>query len=134
MSGIGRPLLAAGAILLLGTAAIHAAGCRMVADWTEALGPQQRYGLQLVWLTDSLGWIIAAIVWLVAVRRPDRSWRHAAMLVAVIPLLTGGGIMLIDPAFFGGHLLLASGLLGITGAALADDGVKREEGRNAAAR
>ena len=109
----------AGALLLLATAAIHATGCQMIAGWLSDLGPQQRYGLQLVWLTDSLSWFVVALLWLGAAWRPDRSWRAAGLMGALIPLLTGAGILLIDPTFFGGYLLLISGGLGAIGAALA---------------
>ena len=119
MRGWGRALMAAGALLLLATAALHAAGCQMVAGWTEAMAHQQSQALQLVWLTDSLTWGISAIVWLIAAYRPDRSWRGAAILLAIVPLLTGAAIMFIEPKFFGGYLLIVSAGLVVAGSGMA---------------
>jgi hypothetical protein len=121
MGGLGRALLIAGAVLLLGTATLHALGCDMVAGWLEELPHQQSRGLQLVWLTDSLSWAIVASAWLVTAYRPDQPWRRASVVLSAIPLLTGVGIVSIDPTFFGGYLLLASSLLGAVGAALSDN-------------
>ena len=122
MSRAGRLLLAVGAVLLLATAAIHASGCLMVSEWTESLGPERISGLQLVWLTDSLSWAVTALIWLAASWRPDKSWHAASLLAAAIPLLTGVGILMIEPAFFGGYLLLVSGTLGAAGTALTANG------------
>jgi len=130
MGGLGRALLVAGAVLLLGTAALHASGCEMVAGWLEELPHQQSRGLQLVWLTDSLSWAIVASAWLVTAYRPDQSWRRASVVLSAIPLLTGAGIVFIDPTFFGGYLVLASGLLGAVGAALSDNFADRKRSNN----
>ena len=47
------------------------------------------------------------------------------MLAAAIPLLTGVGILMIEPTFFGGYLLLVSGTVGAAGAALTARGTGR---------
>lgn len=118
MRTTGRTLLLLGALLLLATAAFHAAGCNMVAGWLEELPHQQSQGLQFVWLTDSLSWVVTALAWLVAGYRGAHSCAGVAILMSSIPLLTGAGILWIDPAFFGGCLLLASSALGVSGAAV----------------
>jgi hypothetical protein len=118
MRGLGRGLLLVAVLLLGATAALHASGCGMVAGWTADLPRQQSQGLQLVWLTDSLSWIVAAVAWIIASVRPNRSWQLISLLLASIPLLTGAGILFIEPSFFGGYLLIGSGTLAGAGAGL----------------
>ena len=115
MRAAGRALMVIAALLLLGTAGLHASGCKMVAGWLEDLPRQQSQGLQLIWLTDSLSWAVTAALWLITAWRLDRSWRGASILLSAIPLLTGLGILFIEPAFFGGYLLVVSALMAVAG-------------------
>ena len=114
--GLARSLLVAGALLLVGTAALHAAGARMVAGWTAEFDAQRQAAVQLVWLTDSFDWTVTAAAWLLAARYPTTSWRSAAMLLALIPTACAVGILFIEPRFFGAYLLLGSVALALTGA------------------
>lgn len=117
--GLARGLLLAAALLLLGTAALHAAGGRMVAGWTADFDAQRQAALRLVWLTDSFDWGVTAAAWLIAARYPTTSWRGAAMLLALIPAACAVGILFIEPRFFGAYLLLGSVALALVGAFLA---------------
>lgn len=114
--GLAPGLLVAGAVLLLGTAALHAAGAQMVAGWTTDFDAQSRAAVQLVWLTDSFDWTVTAAAWLIAARYPTTSWRSAAILLALIPTTCAVGILFIEPRFFGAYLLLGSVGLALTGA------------------
>ena len=125
MHTFGRGLLVAAAVLLLGTAVIHASGCKMVAGWLEDLPRQQSQGLQLVWLTDSLAWAVASIAWIVAAYRRDAGWRGASLLLAAIPILTGIQIVFLEPRFFGGWLLMISGGLAVAGVILTREIARR---------
>lgn len=116
---VGRSLLVAGAALLFGTAGLHAMGTQMISEWSAALEERQQAALRLVWLTDSISWAVAAVMWLIAASRPNPSWRAAAAVVALIPLLAAVGIIRIDPSFFGSYLLLASAGMALAGSALA---------------
>ena len=115
---MGQVLLLGGALLLAATAAIHAVGREMAMGWGEGLPDREQDALCLVWLTDSLSWAVAAALWVLAALRPSGTLRIAAALSAMIPLLTGVGIAMIDPTFCGGHLLLTSAGLALAGAAL----------------
>jgi len=114
----GRLLLALGTVLLLTTAAIHAAGQSMVEGWTEALDHRQRMAICLVWITDSISWAVVALIWALAAWRQERGLLLASAVGALIPLFMFAGIMAIDPSFFGGWMLLASALLALAGAHL----------------
>lgn len=127
MQTVGRALLPIAAILLTATAGIHASGCPMIAGWIQDLPVQQSQGLQLVWLTDTLSWIVTAIIWCVAFFRMEQAWLRASLALASIPLITGAALVLIEPLFFGGYLLVLSGLLAVTGVALSTSNDRHAE-------
>ena len=114
---MGRILIVAGAVLLLVTAAIHAFGVSMVREWAAGLGPRQSAALQFVWLSDSLDWAVAAVIWIVAAIKRQLAWRAAAGAAAIIPLAGAVAVISIDPGFFGGYLLLGSVILALAGLA-----------------
>ena len=116
---MARTFLVGGALLLLTTAAIHATGVSMVAGWAAELQPREAAALQLVWLSDSFEWGVAAAIWLLAAWKATPAWRAAASVAGLIPLAGGVGVMALDPTFFGGHLLLASVALAAAGLLLA---------------
>ena len=111
---MGRILLFGGAALLAITAIIHALGQPMVDGWLQGLSDKQRAGICLVWVTDSLSWIVVAILWALAGWKRE-AWRSAA-IGAAIPVLTTIGILAIDPIFFGGWML--AGSVALAGAGL----------------
>ena len=104
---MGRILLFAGAALLAITAVIHALGQPMVDGWLQSLSDKQRAGVCLVWVSDSLSWIVVAVLWVVAGWK-QRAWLGAAAIGGTIPALTAIGILTIDPTFFGGWMLVGS--------------------------
>ena len=113
---MGRIILSAAAILLLATAAIHALGLPMVAAWTRELGEQQRAGLGLVGLTDSIDWAVVAALWALAAWKRERPYLVAAAIAAFIPAAMAVGVMRFDPTFFGGWMLIGS--LALAGAGI----------------
>jgi len=114
---MGRILLFAAAALLAVTAVIHGLGQPMVDRWVAALPDQQKAAICLVWITDSVSWIVVAVLWTAAGWKRERAWLAASAIAAVIPLSMAVGIMGIDPSFFGGWLLLGS--LALAGAGIA---------------
>lgn len=114
---MGRILLLAGAALLAVTAAIHALGQPMVERWAQGLGDEQKAAMSLVWVTDSISWLVVALIWAAAGWKPERGWLGASALGLVIPLSMVVGIMRIDPTFFGGWMLLGSAALAMAGLA-----------------
>lgn len=115
---MGRVFLFAGATLLVATAVIHAVGQPMVDGWVAALPDYQKAAICLVWITDSVSWIVAAVIWALAGWKRERAWLTASAIAAVIPLSMVVGIMGIDPSFFGGWMLLGSVALAGAGIAL----------------
>ena len=114
---MGRIFLFAAAALLAVTAAIHALGRPMVDRWVQALGDEQKAAIGLVWMTDSISWIVIALIWAMAGWKPQRGWLGASALGIAIPLSMVVGIMRIDPTFFGGWMLLGSIALAAAGLA-----------------
>src|SRR5688500_19106998 len=112
---MGRILLFAAAALLLATAIIHAGGQPMVDSWVQGLDDRQRAAIRLVWITDSIGWAVVAILWAMAGWKMERGWLGAAAVAAAIPFAMAVGIMTIDPSFFGGWMLLGSIALAAAG-------------------
>ena len=112
---MGRILIFAGAALLAATAVIHALGQPMVAGWVHGLSAEQKAAICLVWVTDSISWIVVAVLW--AVASWNRRWLGAAAIGAIIPATTAVGILAIDPTFFGGWMLV--GRLALASAGLA---------------
>jgi hypothetical protein len=110
---MGRILLLLGAGLLAVTAVIHGCGQPMVDGWIQGLPEQQKLAICLVWVSDSLGWLVVAILWTVASWR--RGWLGAAAIGTAIPALTAAGILAIDPTFFGGWMLVGSVALAAAG-------------------
>jgi hypothetical protein len=115
---MGRILLYAAAALLAATAILHASGQPMVDGWVAGLPEFQKQALCLVWLTDSVSWVVVASVWAMAGWKQERGWLGASVLAALIPLSMVVGIMGIDPTFFGGWMLLGSNVLAVAGLAL----------------
>ena len=116
---MGRILLVAAAALLFVTAIIHGCGQPMVDQWLEGLSHKQKLAMCLVWVTDSLAWAIVAILWALAAWRPTAGHLTTGAIAAAIPALTGAAIVAIDPAFFGGWLLMISVALAAVGLAIA---------------
>ena len=112
---MGRILLFAAAALLLATAAIHAGGLSMVNSWTAELDHRQAMAVCLVWLTDSVSWAAVSVIWATAGWTRQRGWLGAAAVAAAIPLAMFVGVMRIEPAFFGGWMLLGSVALAVGG-------------------
>ena len=110
---MGRILLLCGAGLLAVTAIIHGCGQPMVDGWIQGLSEQQKLAICLVWVTDSLSWLVVAILWTVAGWK--RGWLGAAAVAAAIPALTAFGLLAIDPTFFGGWMLAGSVALASAG-------------------
>lgn len=115
---MGRIFLFAAAALLAVTAVIHALGQPMVDEWVAALRDPQRAAVSLVWITDSVSWIVVALLWAVAGWKLERAWLAASAIASAIPLSMVVGIMGIDPSFFGGWMLLGSVALAGAGTAL----------------
>lgn len=115
---MGRILLFAAAALLAVTAVMHALGQPMVDGWVAALPDDQKAAICLVWITDSVSWIVVAVLWALAGWTRERAWLTASAIAAVIPLSMVVGIMGIDPSFFGGWMLLGSIALAGAGIAL----------------
>ena len=110
---MGRILLLLGAVLLAATAVIHGCGQPMVDSWLEGLSEKQKLAVCLVWMTDSLSWLVVAVLWTVAGWK--RGWLGAAAVGAAIPALTAAAVLAIDPRFFGGWMLAGSVLLAAAG-------------------
>ena len=110
---MGRILLVSGAALLALTAVIHGCGQPMVDGWLEGLSEKQKLAICLVWVTDSLSWVVVAALWAVAGFK--RGWLGAAAVGAAIPALTAAAILAIDPTFFGGWMLVGSAALAVAG-------------------
>lgn len=102
-----RIFLFAGAALLTATAVIHAGGQPMVDGWVQGLTEEQKAAICVVWVSDSVSWIVVAAIWLIAAWK-RRGWLGAAAIGAAIPATTALGIVAIDPTFFGGWMLVAS--------------------------
>ena len=115
---MGRILLLAGAALLAVTAIIHALGQPMVDGWVDGLSHQQKAAICLVWISDSIAWLVVASLWVVAGLSRQRAWIGAATIGTAIPTITAVGILLIDHTFFGGWLLALSSVLALGGIAL----------------
>ena len=115
---MGRISLGLGALLLAATAILHAGGLQMVDRWAEGLPPFQAAALRFVWISDSIDWGVAALIWAVAAWRQGAAWLAAAAIAGLIPLAGAIGVMSIDPTFFGGQMLLGSVLLAAAGLAL----------------
>ena len=112
---MGRYVLGAAALLLVATAALHAGGLQMIDRWTQGLPPFQASALRFVWISDSIDWTVAAILWAVAAWKLSRPWLAAAAIAGLIPLAGAVGVMRIDPSFFGGQMLLGSVILAAVG-------------------
>lgn len=112
----GRAFIVTGTVVLLMTSAIHASGLPMIDGWLQGLGPQQRAGLNLVWVAVAFDWLITAALWGLAAWWLCREWLITASVAAAIPLAMAVGIISIEPSFFGGWLLLGSVVLFATGA------------------
>src|SRR5688572_5137448 len=82
---MGRYALGAAALLLIATAALHAGGLQMIGRWTEGMPPFQAAALRFVWISDSIDWTVAAILWAVAAWKLGRPWLAAAAIAAIIP-------------------------------------------------
>lgn len=115
---MGRIFLYAAAALLFATAIIHAGGQPMVDRWIQGLDEQQKAAICLVWLTDSVSWVVVSVLWVMAGWKPDRAWLGAATIAAAIPLSMAVGIMGLDPTFFGGWILIGSIALAMLGMGL----------------
>ena len=113
---MGRILFLLGAALLAATAVIHGCGQPMVDSWLQGLSEKQKLAICLVWVTDSLSWLVVGVLWAVAGFR--QSWLGAAAVGALIPALTAAAILAIDPTFFGGWMLVGSVVLAGSGFAL----------------
>ena len=112
---MGRYLIWAAALVLAVTAALHAGGLQMVDRWSEGLAPFEASALRFVWISDSIDWTVAAILWVTASWKQSRSWLAAAGIVTLIPLAGAIGVMRIDPSFFGGQMLLGSVVAAVAG-------------------
>jgi hypothetical protein len=88
----------------------------MIDGWLQGLGPQQRAGLNLVWVAVAFDWLITAVLWGLAAWWLCREWLITASVAAAIPLAMAVGIVSIEPSFFGGWLLLGSVVLFAIGA------------------
>ena len=110
---MGRILLLLGAGLLALTAIIHGYGQPMVDSWLLGLSERQTLAICLVWVTDSISWLVVAILWAVAGWKCN--WLGAAAVGAAIPTLTALGLLTIDPTFFGGWMLAGSVILAAAG-------------------
>jgi hypothetical protein len=120
---LGRTILAAGGVLLLAAACIHAMGLPMASGWGEGLGRQEHQAICLMWANASVGWAVVSLLWLVTAWRRG-AWLGAAAVAALIPAYGGAGVMYIDPTFFGGQMLAGSVLLAILGLLLLRRGVQ----------
>lgn len=114
---MGRILMIVGAALLAATALIHAAGQPMVNGWVKGMGEREAAAVCLVWLTDSLSWVVVAAIWAMAGWKARREWLAPAMVAAAIPAVTAAAMATIDPSFFGVWLLAGSVALAGAGAA-----------------
>lgn len=119
---MGRILLFAGAALLLVTAAVHALGQPMVDGWIQGLSDQQKAGICLVWMTDSISWAVVSSIWAISGWRKERGWLGASAVAGSIPAITALGILSIDHSFFGGWMLVGSVVLAGAGLALVRKG------------
>jgi hypothetical protein len=114
---MGRVVLFAAALLLLITAGLHALGLPMASSWGEGLGRQEHLAICLMWANASVGWGVVALLWALTAWR-FRSWLGASAVAALLPAYGAAGVLYIDPAFFGGQMLLGSVVLGVAGIAL----------------
>jgi hypothetical protein len=126
---MGRIFLAAGAVVLLLTAGIHASALPLVYQWTAALPHSQHDAMYLFWMTASVDWTMAALLWAIAAWRQTGGWLAAAALPTFIPLFAGIGVMSIEPGFFGGQMLVGSALLAIVGLLLCWRRARRDQYR-----
>jgi hypothetical protein len=119
---LGRTILAAGGVLLLATACVHAMGLPMASAWGEGLGRFQHLAICLFWIAASVSWAAVAVLWAVTAWRRGPRW--PAAIVTLIPLHAAAGVLYIDPMFFGGQMLAGSVLLAILGLLLLRRGVQ----------
>ena len=109
----GRLVLGIAALLLFGTACIHALGLPMASSWGEGLGRQEHLAICLMWAHASVSWGVVALLWAVT------AWRRwppgAAALATLIPTSGAAGVIYIEPTFFGGQMLAGSVVLAVIG-------------------
>ncbi len=114
---LARALLTAGAILLFATAAFHASGGAMVADW---LPGARGAVLTLLWNVPVVDWSIVGLLWLFVAWRADRRFMPVVWLSAMIPIVVA--VMLIAAVGLGHPgiwmLIGASALAGVGAARL----------------
>ena len=110
---LGRILLTLGALVLIGTAALHGSGAQMVAGW---LGGERGLLLQTLWFIPVLDWATVALVWLFIAWRGDSRLGPLVWLLALVP---GGAAAMVaasvGPYFVGVWLLAGATLLALLG-------------------
>jgi hypothetical protein len=110
-----RTFLAAGALLLILTAAVHSLGSSMVSGWLEG---ERRSILMAAWFLLAVDWIVVALVWLYCARRASRSLAPIIYLTGLVPAATAVALLIaVGPAFFGIWMLVGALILAAVGAA-----------------
>jgi len=119
--GASRGLVGAAGIILLGTAAMHAAGYRPLVEQLGSSGLQPDWlgGVKGLWLVFSLHLAILGVLFLVAAARPGTAGKGILAIAGLVPACDTVMLLAFVGVFPGSVLLGLAVLLIFTGLALA---------------